>query len=259
MPEFNTKNLRQSDYDADFSSLRAANNQLLARIAELEKRVTTQAASPVVSTSTYTPPPSSSGLTSVSLALPSIFTVDNSPLTSNGVITATLASQSANLLWASPDGSSGSPSFRSMALADIPNLLITGAKIASSTIAIGKLSATGSPSSTTFLRGDDTWAVPASSNALSIVTASGTTYTIGATNDVVVSTNASDITVTLVSAASFGARRLTIKRTQTGQITATAGGGDTVDGSASYSKTAIIAPFACITLISDGANAWYIQ
>lgn len=45
--------------------------------------------------------------------------------------------------------------------AEITDASITGGDIANTTIAVGKLSATGTPSSTTFLRGDNTWAVPA--------------------------------------------------------------------------------------------------
>jgi hypothetical protein len=63
-------------------------------------------------------------LTSVGLTMPSsVFTVGNSPLTSNGTIGVTLANQAVNLVWASPaSGPSGPPTFRSLASADIPAL-----------------------------------------------------------------------------------------------------------------------------------------
>jgi hypothetical protein len=60
------------------------------------------------------------GVTSVGLSMPADFTVTNSPVTSAGVLTATWASQAANLVLASPNGSSGTPSFRSLANDDLP-------------------------------------------------------------------------------------------------------------------------------------------
>jgi hypothetical protein len=56
----------------------------------------------------------------VGLSMPADFTVTNSPVTSAGVLTATWASQAANLVLASPNGSSGTPSFRSLANDDLP-------------------------------------------------------------------------------------------------------------------------------------------
>lgn len=61
-------------------------------------------------------------LTSVGLSMPSIFSVSGSPVTSSGTLTATLASQSANLVFASPNGGAGTPTFRSLAIADLPTL-----------------------------------------------------------------------------------------------------------------------------------------
>lgn len=59
-------------------------------------------------------------VTSVALALPSIFSVTGSPVTSSGTLSATLASQSANTVFAAPNGSAGAPSFRALAYADLP-------------------------------------------------------------------------------------------------------------------------------------------
>jgi hypothetical protein len=98
--------------------------------------------------------------------LPNIFSVSGSPVTSTGTFTATLVSQSANRVFASPNASSGTPSFRALVSADIPNLdwskIITGkpttlagysitdaAPIASPTF-------TGTPKSTTATAGTNT-------------------------------------------------------------------------------------------------------
>jgi hypothetical protein len=63
-------------------------------------------------------------VTSVGLTMPNIFTVTNSPVTTTGSLTATLASQSANSFFASPDGSAGTPTFRSLVAADLPTVPI---------------------------------------------------------------------------------------------------------------------------------------
>jgi hypothetical protein len=63
-------------------------------------------------------------VTSVGLTLPNIFTVTNSPVTTTGSLTATLASQSANRIFASPNGSSGQPTFRSLLAADLGSMIV---------------------------------------------------------------------------------------------------------------------------------------
>lgn len=61
-------------------------------------------------------------VSSVGLSLPSIFTVTGSPVTTSGTLTGTLASQTANHVFAAPNGSSGTPTFRTLVAADIPSL-----------------------------------------------------------------------------------------------------------------------------------------
>ena len=62
-------------------------------------------------------------VTSVALSLPSIFSVSGSPITTSGTITASLANQNANLVFASPtSGSPATPTFRSLVAADLPDL-----------------------------------------------------------------------------------------------------------------------------------------
>jgi len=70
-------------------------------------------------------------VTSVSLAAPSFLSVSGSPVTASGTITLSLAAQSQNLGVVSPNGSTGPPTFRSLAAADIPNL--NAAKITTGT------------------------------------------------------------------------------------------------------------------------------
>ena len=58
-------------------------------------------------------------VTSVGLAMPSIFNVSGTPVTSAGTLTGTLAPQYANLVWAGPaSGVAAAPTFRSLVKAD---------------------------------------------------------------------------------------------------------------------------------------------
>jgi hypothetical protein len=68
----------------------------------------------------------SGSVTSVGLSMPaSIFTVTNSPVTSTGTLTASLASQSANMIFAGPTSGSSAPTFRAMDTTDLPTVPLT--------------------------------------------------------------------------------------------------------------------------------------
>lgn len=60
-------------------------------------------------------------VTSVGLAMPSIFTVSGSPVTTSGTLTADLATQNVNLVFAGPySGSAAAPTFRALDNDDLP-------------------------------------------------------------------------------------------------------------------------------------------
>lgn len=62
-------------------------------------------------------------VTSVALTMPTGFSVSGSPITSNGALAVSFGgSVSANRVLASPNGSAGTPSWRSLVVADIPDL-----------------------------------------------------------------------------------------------------------------------------------------
>lgn len=73
--------------------------------------------------STWANPAAGGTVTSVGLALPSsILTVSGSPVTISGTLTGSLATQTANTVWAGPTtGSAATPTFRSLVGADLPN------------------------------------------------------------------------------------------------------------------------------------------
>lgn len=65
-------------------------------------------------------------VTSVALNLPSIFSVTGSPVTTSGTLTAALANQAANAVFAGPgSGAAAAPAFRALVAADIPDLSAT--------------------------------------------------------------------------------------------------------------------------------------
>ena len=67
-------------------------------------------------------------VTSVAISLPGIFSVTGSPITSSGTLSATLATQTANYVWAGPTtGAATTPTFRALVAGDIPTL--TASKI----------------------------------------------------------------------------------------------------------------------------------
>jgi len=63
------------------------------------------------------------GVTSVALSAPNIFSVSGSPVTSTGTLSLSLANQTANYVWAGPtSGGSATPAFRALVAGDIPAL-----------------------------------------------------------------------------------------------------------------------------------------
>lgn len=77
------------------------------------------------------------GVTSVGLSLPGIFTVTVTPITTTGSLTATLATQTANAVFAGPGtGADAAPTFRALVAADVPSLSAT--KIGSGQLATAR-------------------------------------------------------------------------------------------------------------------------
>lgn len=60
-------------------------------------------------------------VTSIALTMPAIFSVAGSPITSSGTLAVTLATESANTIWAGPtSGGAATPTFRALVSADMP-------------------------------------------------------------------------------------------------------------------------------------------
>jgi len=83
----------------------------------------------------------SGSVTSVGLSLPANeFAITGSPVTTGGTLTGTWKTQAANNIFAAPDGSTGTPSFRKLVAADIPDL--SANKITSGRLAPARLTGT---------------------------------------------------------------------------------------------------------------------
>lgn len=162
-------------------------------------------------------------VTSVGLSLPSELTVSGSPVTTVGTLTAVWASELANLVFAAPNGASGTPLFRSLVIADIPTIPAghtSGFATVATTGAYSDL--TGTPTvfvgsgvghstglvpdpgaiagATKFLREDSTFAVPAGTS-----TGTVTSVDLAAPTEITVSghpiTTSGTITLTWASEA----------------------------------------------------------
>lgn len=96
-------------------------------------------------------------VTSVALAAPSIFSVSGSPVTSSGTLTLSLATQSANRIWAGPtSGSAATPTFRLLVDTDIPNIAESQVTNLVSDLA-GKEPTITAGTTSQYWRGDKSW------------------------------------------------------------------------------------------------------
>lgn len=92
-------------------------------------------------------------VTSVDMTVPSFLSVSGNPVTTSGTLAVTLATQTTNKVFAAPNGSTGVPTFRALAAADIPSL--SYANQALSNLGSVAINADLLPALTTYNLGDD--------------------------------------------------------------------------------------------------------
>ena len=152
-----------------------------------------------------------------------MFSVSGSPVTASGTLTATLASETANLVLAGPSsGSPAAPTFRALALGDLPAGVATNARTAVSDAAYAVLTT------------DRLVAYTALTAARAVSLPSAASYPTGARLTVVDESGSCSATRT---------------------ITLACAGSDTINGAAS---AAMNTAYAYLSLESNGSNAWTI-
>lgn len=145
---------------------------------------------------------------SVGLTMPGIFTVAGSPVTSGGTLAVGLAAQAAHSVWIGPTSGSAAPTFRALALGDLP------------------FTYTGNTTELTTFSGAATTGAgvqfDANGNLISTGTASGTVTSVG------VSSTAPFLTISGSPVTSSGTIALTFGATGAGTdvVTASAAGTD---------------------------------
>lgn len=202
------------------------------------------------------PPGGTTGVTSVGLSLPAGLNVSGSPVTTSGTISATWTVQNPNRFHAGPpSGSAATPTWRTIAAADLPVFVASGPSHAP-----GAVPDPGPTAGTThFLREDGTWSLPpsgASSSTLNVTTPTGYPYTCTATDVLVLVDTTQARTILLPNGTSAGVGRFYQIKDATGSAftnntTVTVAGGGTIDGASS----AVIANnFGEAEFVSDGTN-----
>jgi hypothetical protein len=130
---------------------------------------------------TWAAPATSGTVTSVGLAMPTQFTVTNSPVTSSGTLTAAWNNQTANYVLSGPTtGAAATPTFRALVAADIPSLAyVTSVSFTGGLISVATATTTpaltvaGTSGGVVYFSSASTWASSAALAANALVVGGG--------------------------------------------------------------------------------------
>lgn len=137
--------------------------------------------------------------------------------------------------------------FASVSGANLTSL--NGTQVTSGTVPPAQLGS-GSPSATTYLRGDSTWVTlyrPIIRNTSTGITAVANDFIVGSTGG---------YTITLPAAASNPSGVVEVKNVSTAVITIARAGADLIDGA---TTATISQQYHSLTLISDGVSNWWVK
>lgn len=160
-------------------------------------------------------------VTSVIVTTPVELSLSGCTITTSGTCAFSWASEAQNLAFMSPNGSSGTPAFRAIVLADIPAVNLASGSNGGVTgnLAVAHLNSGASASSSSFWRGDGVWSNSFTSPTVTGTVSGGASYTSPA------------ITGTVSGGATYSGITLT-SPSVTG----------TVSGSATYTTPVITSP-----------------
>ncbi len=193
--------------------------------------------------------------------LPAISGVNLTNLNASNIASGTIAATRMPALTGDITTSAGTVS------TTLSNNSVTTNKIADGNVTVAKISATGTPSASTFLRGDGTWGAASGGSSISnFAVTSASTYTLTSSNQVIVTNNTSLTMFTLPTAATAGVGKIYYivgsnnTANGTAKVQIASGSGDLIyQGYQSPSTTAPVGFQAGgIIIISDGISKWYL-
>ncbi len=158
-------------------------------------------------TANWAPPSTGNGtVTSVAMTVPSILSISGSPITISGTLALTLATQTANKLFAGPaSGAAATPTFRTPVLADLPQLTNGQLYVGSTGLSVVAAAITGTTNQITVALGAGTIGLSLPQNIHTAATPTFASGTLTATtNQLVLGTT----TTTTLSAIAPAASRV---------------------------------------------------
>lgn len=149
----------------------------------------------------------------------------------------------------SATGGTGHVLKQSSAGANITVGALAASDIASGTVATARLGS-GTANSTTFLRGDQTWATPSGGNLT--ISKKTTTYTTTTSDQMILAEHATTAFTITLHAATGSGQQLRIKNIGAAAVTIDGNSSETIDGA----LTLVLPQYACANLVDSESGKW---